>query len=232
MLSIVIPCKNEGESIFPVIQEIKDVMRKNNITYEIVIVNNNSTDNTREESLRAGDFVRVVDCETPGYGAAIQYGVSHSTYDLICKLDGDGSYNPEDIPIFLRLHAENPQLQLVIGNRFSTGNTQNMHFLNRVFGVPALNLITNVLFPSQYYVDAHCGLRVFKKDIIKDLNLTHTDFSFANEMICKALKKKTPIAEVPIILRKDLRVQNSSKIKLFKDGFDALSTIVKIRLTD
>lgn len=229
MLSIIIPCKNEGESIYAVVQEIEQVLDQHNIVHEIVVVDNNSTDNTKTEAERVGQHIRIIPCTTPGYGAAILAGVQQATYPLICKLDGDGSYNPKDIPAFLTEHAQNPELSLVIGNRFMNGQTQNMNLLHRIFGVPALNLITNILYPSKHYVDAHCGLRVFKKDIVEKLNLHHTDFSFANEMICKALRQKLPIAQVPITLRKDFRVENTSKIRVFKDGFDALKTIISLR---
>ncbi len=229
MLSVVIPCKNEGESIYAVLDEIQTVLHTHHIIHEIIVVDNNSTDNTQDEAQRFGTHIRIIPCTTPGYGASILEGVTHAVYPLICKLDGDGSYNPADIPEFLNRHIKDPRLQLVIGNRFTNGNTQNMNLIHRLFGVPALNLITNLLYPSKHYVDAHCGLRLFKKDIVKNLNLTHTDFSFANEMICKALKQKLPIAQVPIMLRKDFRIMNTSKIRVLKDGFDALKTIVTLR---
>lgn len=231
-VSLVIPCKNEGESIYTVLKEIQDVFTVQKIqSYEIIVVNNNSEDNTVEEARRAAEKVVIVDCVAPGYGAAILKGIEHATFDVICMMDGDGSYNPKDISDLLKLYIFKKIPSLCIGNRFSHKKTENIKLLHRIFGVPMLNFVTNTLFKSPTHIDSHCGLRVFHKDIIHTLKITHTSFSFANEMICKALKYKIDIQQIPIILRKDLRTNSSSKIRVFKDGFDALFTILKIKFS-
>lgn len=228
-LSVIIPCKNEGESILKVIIEIQQTLDNSKIKYEIVVVNNNSTDNTAFEAMKAGAAVRVVDCKTMGYGASILEGVRTATHDTVCMLDGDGSYNPKDIPTLLMMFNSDTNTSLCLGNRFLNGDSNNIKFLHRIFGVPMLNFITNFLYNSAQSLDSHCGLRVFRKDLIHKLNLTHNGFSFANEMICKALKNKLVIQQLPITLRKDLRINDTSKIKMFSDGFDALKTILQIR---
>lgn len=228
-LSIVIPCKNEEESIFSMLTELKDVLDKDGISYEILVVDNNSSDNSKKEAEKVSG-VKVIFCEKPGYGIAIRTGVSHASFEHICKLDADGSYNPIYIKPLLEL-THNTKAELVLGNRFSSGNTHNIKFLHKIIGVPALNFITNTLFNAPESFDSHCGLRIFKKDLVDKLNLKQDDFSFANEMICKGLKHKITMKQLPIILRKDLRVLTTSKIKTIKDGFYALSTILKIRFT-
>lgn len=229
-LSVVIPCKNEEESIFLMISELKDVLNKKNIQYEIIVVDNNSTDASAYEAQKV-PHVRVVPCKEPGYGAAIMEGVRSASYEYICKLDADGSYNPADIdPLYKKLlHSGG---MLAMGNRFSGGNTHNIKFLHKIIGVPALNFITNFLFRAPEHIDSHCGLRIFKKELIETLRLKQHDFSFANEMVCKALKKKISIVQIPIVLRKDLRVHTTSKIKTIRDGFYALMTILRTRFTN
>ena len=228
-LSVVIPCKNEEESIFSMLTELRDVLIRDDIEHEILVVDNNSTDNSALEAKKVPG-VKVVFCEKPGYGIAIRTGVKHAVHDHICKLDADGSYNPVYIkPLLQLLHIH--KADLTLGNRFSGGDTHNIKFLHKIIGVPALNFVTNTLFRAPESFDSHCGLRVFKKDIVTKLNLRHDDFSFANEMICKGLKNKIVIKQLPIVLRKDLRVLTTSKIKTIKDGFYALKTILKIRFS-
>ncbi|MES2623603.1 MAG: glycosyltransferase family 2 protein [Patescibacteria group bacterium] len=232
-ISIVIPCRNEEESILPVLKEIQQTLNSAKIVHEIIVVNNNSTDNTTQEAKKAGANVRVIDCEIQGYGASILKGIQKSKYQLICMLDGDGSYHPKDIPILLKRyithHKPYGYEPICLGNRFASKKTKNIKFLHRVFGVPMLNFVTNTLYSAPESFDSHCGLRLFRKDIVKVLDLKHTDFSFANEMICKALKQKVALVQIPIVLRKDLRVRTSSKIKTIQDGFYALKTIISLR---
>ncbi|MES2986183.1 MAG: glycosyltransferase family 2 protein [Patescibacteria group bacterium] len=228
-ISIIIPCKNEEESIYPVIREIELVFDEAKISHEIIVVDNNSTDSTKHEAEKIGSHIRIVDCATPGYGAAIMHGIQKASHPTVCMIDGDWSYNPRDILRLLDLRTDNPNAHIYMGNRFSNGQITNIKFLHRIFGVPMLNWITNTLYRAPESYDSHCGLRLFDKKILDTLQLKQNDFSFANEMVCKALKNKLAIIQTPITLRKDLRVFTTSKIKTIQDGFYALKTIVSSR---
>lgn len=228
-ISIIIPCKNEEESIYAVIQEIEYVLSEAHIQHEIIVVDNNSTDTTKHEAAKIGSHIRILECSTPGYGAAIKYGMSHAQNETVCMIDGDWSYDPRDIIRLTEIQKKNPQADIYIGNRFSGGEIKNIKFLHRIFGVPMLNGITNILYNAPEAYDSHCGLRLCNKKIIKELDLKQNDFSFANEMICKALKHKRTILQTPITLRKDMRVFTTSKIKIMRDGFCALKTIIASR---
>ncbi len=229
MLSVVIPCKNEAESIFAVLTEMKEILQSADIVFEIIVVDNNSTDSTAKEALRAGEKIRVVPCIEPGYGAAIMEGIKAAKYNLITMLDGDGSYNPKDIVNLYSLIQNPDDTILYIGNRFTGTDTSHIRFLNRIVGVPFLNFVTNTLYGAKESYDSHCGLRIFSKKTYASLNMSHTDFSFANEMVCKALRNKIQIIQKPIILRKDLRIKNISKIKRVHDGLCALKTIISLK---
>lgn len=228
MLSIVIPCRDEADSIYRVVTEIQHVLQTHDVVHEIIVVNNNSVDTTAAEATRVEE-VKVIDCTQIGYGAAVLKGIEHASYDLICTMDGDGSYDPIYIPELLTLYKKHTGVDMAMGNRFISTDKTNMNFIHRAIGVPALNTLIHILFPSPEKLDSHSGLRIFHKKLVQELHLHHPDFSFTTETICKTLKAKKNIQQIPMILRKDWRVHNMSKIKTIRDGFYALKTIISIR---
>lgn len=160
MFSIVIPAHNEAGNIVPLIGEIGRVLATTQ--FEIVVVDDGSTDTTVAETLSAGlPEVRVVRHATPGgQSAAIHSGVLAARFAIICTLDGDGQNPPHHIPELLApfLAADSHDLGLVAGQRVGRKDTLSRRlasqFANGVRGW-ALNDRTR---------DSGCGLKAFRRD--------------------------------------------------------------------
>lgn len=218
--TILMPCLNEEKTVKYCIEEAKEGIRKSGIEAEILIVDNASTDETIRIALEAG--ARVVTAEERGYGAALREGIRNACGTYIIMGDADGSYDFGNLEPFvegLRKGAD-----LVVGDRFRGGIQKGaMPLLHRV-GVPFLSAVARWRFGTTVR-DFHCGIRAFDREKALALDMKCTGMEFATEMIAAFAVKKFKIAEVPVILRKDLR-DGKSHIRTFRDGFRHLRFIL------
>lgn len=169
-LSVVIPVRNEAENILPLIEEI-DAALQGSIDYEIIYVDDGSTDETLEK-LRAARSSRphlkiVRHRSSCGQSTAVRSGVQAATRDWIVTLDGDGQNDPADIARLLEVISDAGQMaevQLVGGNR--RGRRQDT-FIKRVSSVIANGVRSRML--SDQTPDTGCGLKLFRRDVFLDL---------------------------------------------------------------
>ena len=213
-VSFVIPCLNEESSIGFVIQEIQNSTFSENYSYEIVVADNGSTDQSIEISKSKG--ARVINIPMKGYGAALRGGINNAKGRIIVMGDADGSYTfSESLPMVQML--ENGY-DLVLGNRFKGGIEKNaMPWLHKYLGNPVLSKLGRILFriPAR---DFHCGLRAFKRSKIIELDLKTNGMEFASEMLVMAAKNHYEITEVPVTLKRDLR-NRKPHLKTWRDGW-------------
>jgi len=213
-LSIVMPCLNEAETLELCILGARRGFDELNITGEIIVADNGSTDGSQAIASRLG--ARVVNVETKGYGSALIGGIAAARGDFVVMGDADDSYDFSD----LRLFVENLRAgdDLVMGNRFK-GRIEPgaMPALHRYFGNPVLTAIGRLFFHSPAG-DFHCGLRGFRKDAVMKMDLRTTGMEFASEMVVKATLHKMRISEVPIILRPDGRTRRPH-LRRWRDGW-------------
>lgn len=216
-ISVVIPCHNEEASIEKVIHAIpRDV-------HEIVIVDNNSTDRTREIAERAG--ARVVREERQGYGAAYKKGFSVATGDVIVTLDGDGQYPAESIMDAVA-YRENNNLDFVSCSRFPLQKKEVMSF-QRWFGNKLLTIITRCLFGIRV-LDSQSGMWVFRKTILHLIRLDSDDMPFSEEIkIRVATHPKLRFGEFPIVYHPRGGV---SKLAPWKHGPMNIFYLLKMRI--
>ena len=213
-VSVVMPCLNESETLGICIEKAKTTMEKLDISGEIVIADNGSTDNSVEiaESLGA----RVVHQPEKGYGNAYRAGIEAAEGKYIVIGDSDDSYDFTDIGRFvdpLKNGAE-----FVMGSRIrGTIEKGAMPWLHRYIGNPVLTGILNIMYKSGIS-DAHCGMRSFKKEAYNRLDLQTTGMEFASEMVIKAAQHKLKITEIPITLHKDGRTR-APHLRSFRDGW-------------
>ena len=210
-VSIILPCKNEEAALKYCIDKIKKVLSENSIAGEI-IVSDSSNDNSPNIAIDAG--VVLVKHDKDGYGNAYLEGFSKVRGKYIFCADADGTYDFSEIPRFideLRNGAD-----FVIGNRFK-GVIDNgaMPWMHKYIGNPFLSGTLRLFFGSSVK-DAHCGMRVIKKEVIPRLSLKTTGMEFASEMVIKAIKKKLKIQELSINYR--VRIGNS-KLHTLSDGW-------------
>jgi glycosyltransferase involved in cell wall biosynthesis len=214
-VSFVIPALNEegvvGKTIRSIpVKEIEEA----GYTVEIIVVNNNSTDNTAQEASDAGATVFLE--EKRGYGNAYLRGFKEATGDIIIMGDADGTYPLEQSMDFINYLVED-NCDFVIGSRFDgTIEDGAMPALHQYIGNPLLTKMLNILFHSDYS-DTHCGMRAFTREALDKMDLKAPGMEFAIEMVIEASEKGLHIKEVPIRYKK--RGGGEAKLSSFDDGW-------------
>jgi glycosyltransferase involved in cell wall biosynthesis len=211
-ISVVLPCLNEEGAVGQVIDDAWKGIESTGLLGEVVVVDNGSTDRSREIAEAHG--ARVVAEERRGYGSAYLRGLDEARGDYIVMADADGTYPLTDLREFVRkLDAGD---DLVLGSRFRGQIHKGaMPFLHRWVGNPVLTAVLNVFFGVKVS-DAHCGLRAVKRSALPVLELDSTGMEFASEMILKAAKRGLSVGEVAIEYRPRI---GESKLSTFRDGW-------------
>ena len=224
-ISIIIPALNEEEAIEDVIRAIpKNELEKMGFDVQILVVDGDSQDRTRELASKAG--AEVIIEPRRGYGRAYKTGFAHATSEIIATADADLTYPVEDIPEFVRM-LQDENLDFITTNRFAFMERDAMSLRNRI-GNSILNLATRLLFRVNLK-DSQSGMWVFRKDILDSLVLKSDKMSFSEELKLEACHfARCRWKEVPIQYR--VRI---GKIKLrgWRDGFWNLLYLVKKRFT-
>ena len=229
-LSVIIPVYNEEKTIKNVIDKVKGV-KLNGIRKEIVVVDDFSSDAT-------GDILKKIKNKAikifshkinMGKGAAIRTGLRNCTGNIILIQDADLEYNPREYGKLLKPLLDNTA-QVVYGSRIAAirRNIKNMYKLH-YFGNVFLTLVTNLLYGAKI-TDMETGYKVFKKDVIKGINLRAKRFDFEPEITAKILKKGFKIHEVPISFA-GRKFEEGKKIN-WTDGVKAVYYLIKYRFFD
>lgn len=213
-LTILMPCLNEAETIATCINKAMDYLEKTGINGEVLIADNGSTDGSQAIATQLG--ARLINIPIKGYGAALSGGISGAKGDYVIMGDCDDSYDFSNLDLFIEKLRGG--FDLVMGNRFKGGIAKGaMPFLHRYLGNPVLSFLGRIFFQSDIG-DFHCGLRGFKQDILKRLNLQSTGMEFASEMIVKSVLFNFRIAEVPTKLFPDGR-SRPPHLRTWRDGW-------------
>jgi len=219
-LSIVIPVFNEEKNIPPLITRIHETLTKQAISYEVIFVDDYSTDNTRYvcQQLSLNYPIKLFQNQKKqGKASSLLEGFSHASYDLICIIDADLQYAPEEIPKMVEKIANGADI--VIGNRKST--QENKKFRKKFHEV----FFGNVL--HHFTCDVQSGLKIFKKEIIERLKLNPRPWSFDLTFLIKARNGGYRIESVDISYApRFLGVQKTNSFKPFSD---IASTSVKLK---
>lgn len=192
-LSIIIPSFNEENTIEEIIKRVKKE-KINEVEKEIIIVNDGSTDKTKN-ILKKMPGIKLVDYEkNQGKGYAIRQGIKTATGDYILIQDADLEYDPRDYKKLLKPILEE-KTEVVYGSRF-LGERRNMFFWH-MLGNKFLSFSTNVLFNTTLS-DMEVGYKVIPRKLLLSLDLKENCFGFEPEVTAKILRKKKRIYEVPI----------------------------------
>jgi len=218
-ISIIIPCLNEEKAIGICLDNILSVVKKHNLNYEIIVVDNGSDDDSVKIVKGYSDTnsnIKLFHENRKGYGSAYLKGLNESSGDFILMADGDNTYDFNEIPLFIE-ELEKENVDFVVGNRFIKDNSlhKNMPFLNRWVGNPVLSLIAKVFFNIKIN-DFHCGIRAIKRSALSKLKLKTTGMEFASEMIVEASKRNLNIVEIPVNYKERI---GESKLNPFVDGW-------------
>lgn len=212
--TILMPCLNEAETIATCIGKAKHFLLEQQISGEVLVADNGSSDGSQD--IARGCGARVVHVERPGYGAALLAGIEAADSRFVIMGDADDSYD------FSQLHGFVEKLRagykLVMGNRFRGGIAPGaMPRLHRYLGNPVLSFVGRLFFRSPVR-DFHCGLRGFDRDAILALGLVTPGMEFASEMVVKATLNKLLMVEVPTTLSPDGR-KRAPHLRSWRDGW-------------
>ena len=229
-LSIIIPVYNEEKNILEVLKNVKKV-NLGNITKEIIIIDDFSTDSTRKvlSKLKDKNTKIFFHQKNQGKGAAIRMGLKHITGDIIIIQDADLEYDPAEYPKLLKPIIEN-KTKVVYGSRLESikQNLKNMYKLH-YFGNMFLTIMTNILYGARI-TDMETCYKVMRKEVIENIRLRARRFDFEPEITAKILKRGYKIIEIPIGFVG--RTFNEGKKITWRDGIKALYYLVKYRFVD
>ncbi|HEV8427384.1 MAG TPA: glycosyltransferase family 2 protein [Pyrinomonadaceae bacterium] len=213
-LSVIMPCLNEAETLATCIKKAQRWMTKNDVSGEVIIADNGSTDGSQRIAQVMG--ARLVDVPERGYGAALRAGIEAARGTYVIMGDADDSYNFANLGPFLNKLRSG--YDLVMGNRFAGGIEPGaMPPLHKYLGNPVLTGIGRLLFRSPCR-DFHCGLRGFSKKAALKMDLRTPGMEFASEMVVKATLNNLRIIEVPTTLSPDGR-SREPHLRSWRDGW-------------
>lgn len=210
-VSVVLPCLNEEATVAACVQKARAWFERAGVRGEVIVVDNGSTDDSRQEALRAG--ARVVEEPQRGYGAAHLRGFAEARGKVIVMADADGTYDLLNLgPLIEPLHDG---YDMVVGNRLQNMEPGSMTWSHRVIGTPAITFLLS-LFTGARIGDSQCGIRAFTKEAYERMELRSTGMELASEMILKAARRGLKVGEVavPYAVRK-----GESKLNTFRDGW-------------
>ena len=222
--SVIVPCFNERETI----NELLDRVVAAPVDKEIIVVDDYSTDGTREllveRAKTRGDIVLKLRPRNGGKGAAVQEGLVAAAGDVVIIQDADLEYDPADYPLLLR-PIQTGKSKVVYGSRF-LGEHRAMYFWHSL-GNRTLTLLCNLLFDTTL-TDMETCYKVFTLDIARRLKLREPRWGFDPEITAKILRAGHRIYEVPISYAG--REFHEGKKISWRDGFVVLLTLLRYRI--
>lgn len=226
-LSVIICCYNERETIQDVIAKTKQADLGPGWEREILVIDNFSTDGTRDLLRQIDDpEVRVIFHErNMGKGMSIRTGIASMTGDYMIIQDADKEYNPLEHPRFCR-KVEETGAAAVFGSRILGGDVR-YKYTHAYLGVRFWTFLTNLLFGSNL-TDVGTGVKMVRADVAQALHLTLTGFDLEFELTDKVLLSGHEILEIPITYNP--RTYAEGKKITIQDGIKVVLTMLRDRL--
>jgi glycosyltransferase involved in cell wall biosynthesis len=217
MVSVVIPTLNEAGNI---LETVTIIHKKIAYPKEIIVVDGNSTDGTKE-IVKDTNFCKLIVESRRGYGLALRTGIKHAKGDVVVMVDGDGTYDVKRINLLI---------DALIRNDAKLCQATRMYDLRKAMGFT--NFVANKIitfcfdfFYSQFLSDTQSGFRAISYSALEKVELHEDDMAFATEMLVQFAKKGFKMVEVPSAYR--ARRYGRPKMRRIKSGIEIFTTMVK-----
>ena len=222
-LSVVMPVYNEIGTIHEIISRVQDVQ----IEKEVIIVDDYSTDGTREylHTLKDKNIHVFFHDHNKGKGAALQTGFRHVTGDIVVIQDADLEYHPQEYHLLLKPILEG-RADVVYGSRFLTGSERRVLLFWHSLGNKCLTFLSNMITDLNL-TDMETCYKMFKAEVLKKVTIEQNGFGFEPEFTVKVAKQKYRIYEVGISYNG--RDYSEGKKIRWRDGIPVLWYLLKYR---
>lgn len=222
---ITIPAYNEEKTIGDLIKSIHKTMKKTKYNYEIICVNDGSTDKTAMLAKKAG---ATIFSHPYNYGLAETFRTEMEVAlknkgDIIVHIDADFQYKPEDIPKMIEPIIKD-EADLVLGSRFM-GHIDKMPFVKRLGNILFSKVISNIT--KVKITDCQTGFRTFTNEFARKIKII-SDHTYTQEMIIKAIKEKFRVKEIPVYFGRRLHGKSRLVSNPFTYALKAWITIFRI----
>ena len=223
-LSVVIPVYNEAATIVEIIERVRAV----DVDKEIVVVDDCSTDGTRDilkTMPSASDLVRVYHDVNQGKGAALRTGFARSTGEVVVVQDADLEYDPSEYGRMLKPIADG-RADVVFGSRFAGGECHRVLYFWHSVGNRFLTLLSNAL-TNLNLTDMETCYKMFRREVIQAMTIEENRFGFEPEVTAKIAAMRCRVYEVGISYSG--RTYEEGKKIGWRDGVRAFWCIIKYR---
>jgi len=215
-IAVLIPCYNEEKTVGQVVSDFREKLP----SADIYVYDNNSTDNTVEEAKRAGAIIRFE--KRQGKGNVVRSMFKQIEADIYVMVDGDGTYPADKVNELIK-PVMNGEADMVVGSRLHSSSKSHFNYMN-LLGNKLFIFILNFIFRVKIS-DLLSGYRAFSRHVVKSIPIISRGFEIETEITIKCLERNYRIFEIPVDLSPRHR-ESKSKIKIFRDGFLILSTIL------
>ena len=225
LLSVVMPAFNEADTVDEIVRRVMAVP----VRIELVVVDDGSTDGTRErlEALRQElGFTLILQPKNAGKGAALRRGFQAISGDVVLVQDADLEYSPEEYPQLIELICQG-RADVVYGSRFL--GRHRVFLFTHYLGNRLLTLIANVLYNTML-TDMETCYKVMRMDVLRSMTLRSNDFGIEPELTAKIFKRGYRVYEVPITY--DGRGYEDGKKIGWRDGLVALWVLLRYRFSE
>ena len=224
-LSVIVPVFNEEKTV---VELVRRVLARSE-TGEVIVIDDGSSDNTREELKALADCpqVKIIHQDVNrGKGAAVIRGISEATMPYVIIQDADFEYTPDDYPLVLAPLLQD-KADVVYGSRFM-GTPGQVRYFRHEMGNKVLTFFSN-LCSDIHLTDMETCYKCFRREVLQNLNLNSQRFGIEVEVTAKLAKsRRLRIWEVPISYNP--RKYNEGKKITWKDGVSAICQIVKYNI--
>ena len=219
-VAILIPCYNEELTVAKVVRDAFEAVPD----ADVYVYDNNSTDHTKEEALKAGAIVK--DAPLQGKGNVVKQMFQEVDADVYITIDGDDTYNFKQVPLMIKKVSEEG-CDMVIGDRLSSSffDKNNPAFHN--FGNRLVRFLVNHMFHCKYR-DIMTGLRAMSRNLVKNIPVVSKGFQIETELSIYAAKHKLKVDTVEIDYQ-DRPEGSYTKTKAIRDGLKIVGMIFKLK---